>query len=80
MRWLLIGLGWLALALVTTRLVGGAAKLGGPEDPRRGASKPCLICPKCGWTGDFGEAAFEIYVDDLEPYCPECSAILELGS
>ena len=78
MRWLMFGLGWLALALLTARLVGGAAKLGGPEDPRV-EDRPALICPKCGWTGDFGDAAFKIFVDDLESYCPECDGVLGLG-
>lgn len=77
MRWALFGLTWFALSLVAARVLGGAAKLGGPEDPRR--EKPTWICPKCGWTGDFGEAAFKIFINDQEPYCPECDAVLGTG-
>lgn len=68
MKWLLIGLNWLALALLTARVVGGAAKLGGPEDPRRRISKPCWVCPECGFS------------NDREPYCPECGWVLGSGS
>ena len=76
---MLFGLGWLALAFVAMRLVGGAAKLGGPGDPRRGTDKPKWKCLQCDWAGDYGEAAFKIFVDDLEPYCPECGWFLDTG-
>ena len=86
MRWMLIGLEWLALALLTTKLVGGAARLGGPDDPRR--TGKIGVCQKCGWTGDYYDAPFKLrpptytrlFIDDLESYCPECGGVLETGA
>lgn len=79
-RWALFGLGWLALVLLVARVVGGAARLGGSRDPRReNQERPTWICPKCKWRGEFGEAAFKMFVDDQEPYCPECGSVLGTG-
>lgn len=75
----MFGLGWLALALLTARVVGGAAKLGGPEDPCRKISKPDWTCVQCGRIGNYGEEVLRIFVDDLEPYCPECGWFLNTG-
>ena len=70
---LVFGLGW--FAVVSARLGSGAA-----TEQRQIESNALttrlMTCATCEWTGDYGEVAFNMFLDNREPRCPACGGVV----